>query len=97
MQVVLTQQAEADLAAARDWYDSEAPGLGSRFMEEFLNIARQLADNPALYQIVRRDIRRAVFRRFPYSLFFRIRGNVVEIFACLHARRNPTLWKCLPQ
>ena len=96
MQVLLTPQAEVDLAVARDWYDSEAPGLGSRFMEEFLNIARQLADNPALYQIVRRDIRRAVFCRFPYSLFFRIRGKVVETFACLHARRNPFLWKRRP-
>lgn len=48
MQVVLTPQAEADLAAARDWYDNEAPGLGRRFMDEFLTIARQLADNPGL-------------------------------------------------
>ncbi len=93
MRVVLTPQAEADLTAARDWYDAELPGLGRRFMDEFLAVARQLANNPTLYQTVRRDIRRAVFCRFPYSLFFRIRGEVVEVFACLHAKRNPAHWK----
>ncbi len=93
MRVVLTALAEADLAAARDWYDGEVPGLGLRFMQAFMTAARQLADNPRLYPVVRRDIRRALLPRFPYALFFRIRTDTVEVFACLHAKQSPSRWK----
>ena len=93
MRVLLTVEAEADLADARDWYDGEAPGIGQRFMAEFRLAAERLADNPLLYPTVRRDIRRAGFRHFPYGLFFRIRGEVVEVFACLHGSRHPRHWQ----
>jgi len=93
MRVILTAEAEADLVHTRDWYDTEAPGIGQRFMIEYRVLAEQLADNPRLYPVMRRDIRRAGFRRFPYGLFFRIRGEVVEIFACLHGSRSPRHWQ----
>lgn len=93
MRVILTPEAEADLAHAQDWYDTEAPGLGQRFMIQYRALAERLADNPRLFPTVRGDIRRAGFQRFPYGLFFRIRGDVVEVFACLHGSRSPRHWQ----
>jgi hypothetical protein len=36
MQVSLTLEAKAELAAARDWYDEQRPGLGAHLMAEYL-------------------------------------------------------------
>lgn len=93
MQVHLTPGAEADLADARDWYDAQAPGLGMRFMVEFRVLVVRLAENPNQFPTVRGLTRRAGFHRFPYGLFFRARGDMVEVFACFHGRRNPRHWQ----
>ena len=89
MRVRVTSAAEADLAAALDWYDKQAPGIGPRFLDEYGAILFRLGDNPQQFQIIRGDTRRAGFRHFPYGLFFRVRTAEVEIFACFHASRDP--------
>jgi plasmid stabilization system protein ParE len=93
MRVELTPAAKAELAEARDWYDDQHPYLGERFMSEFRALAVRLSEHPRLFPTVRGEARRAVFHRFPYGLFFRIQGDVVEVFACFHARRHPRRWQ----
>ena len=93
MRVVLTSATEADLAAVLDWYDAEAPGVGLLFLDEFDALLRRLAANPQQFLRVRGDVRRAGFRRFPYGLHFRVRHDVVEVIACLHASRAPLSWQ----
>lgn len=93
MIVQLTPKAEADLIDARDWYDAQAPGLGMRFMIEYRALVVRLAENPHQFPAVRGLSRRAGFHRFPYGLFFRIRGDVVEVFGCFHGSRHPRHWQ----
>ena len=93
MRLRVTSAAEADLAAALDWYDTQAPGIGPRFLDEYEAILARLGDNPRQFPVIRGDTRRAGFRHFPYGLFFRIRTNAIEIFACFHASRDPRRWR----
>jgi toxin ParE1/3/4 len=93
MRVRLTQEAKGELADAQDWYDHQAPGLGPRFMAEYRALAARLADNPRRFPALHGVTRRAGFRRFPYGLFFRIRADEVEVFACLHVSRDPRHWQ----
>ena len=44
---------------------------------------------PALYQRVESDIRRAVLRRFPYSLFYVIEQDQVIVLAFMHQHQKP--------
>ncbi|MGI8991542.1 MAG: hypothetical protein ACR2I2_18420 [Bryobacteraceae bacterium] len=37
--------------------------------------------------------RRALLRRFPYTLFFTIEGNTLLVIACFHASRDPRQWQ----
>jgi plasmid stabilization system protein ParE len=89
MRVTLTSEAEGELVDARDWYHAQAPGTGLRFMTEYRALATRLADNPRQFPIVRGEMRRAGFQHFPYGLYFRIRADEVEIFACFYGPRNP--------
>ncbi|HVJ51470.1 MAG TPA: type II toxin-antitoxin system RelE/ParE family toxin [Aliidongia sp.] len=93
MRIALTSAAEADLAAALDWYDAEVPGVGPLFLDEFEVLLQRLDENPYQFPLVRADIRRSLFRRFPYGLFFRLQGDSAQIIACLHASRDPRRWQ----
>jgi hypothetical protein len=43
--------------------------------------------------------RRAVVRRFPYLLFYEVRGDLIEFVAVAHVRREPGYWlsRALPR
>ncbi len=93
MRVVLTSAAQAELSAAVDWYEAHAPGMASRFLNEFDDLLERLAANPRQCPVVHRDLRRAGFRHFPYGLFFRLQTDAVVVIACFHAKRDPAQWR----
>ena len=84
---------EVELAFAD--YEETQEGLGFSFLDELGRIERHLVINPALYQRVVGDVRRAVLRRFPYGLFYVVDGDTVSILACLHLHRDPARWQTL--
>ena len=86
-------EAEADLAAAKRWYDERRGGLGTDFLlcvEEALERVRR---NPEVYPVVHKDVRRATVRRFPYGLFYRVVGPEIVILGVFHGRRDPRSWQ----
>jgi plasmid stabilization system protein ParE len=48
--------------------------------------------HPAKYPVIHRDTRRALLRRFPYAILYRVYGEVVVVVACMHGRRDPRRW-----
>jgi len=38
-------------------------------------------------------VRRALLRRFPYAVLFRIDQNAITVLACFHASRDPQQWQ----
>jgi hypothetical protein len=87
--VIYKRAADMEVAAAFHGYERERQGLGVDFLDELLRIEGHLSLNPALYQRVEGDVRRANLRRFPYGLFYVIDGRTVSILACLHLHRRP--------
>ena len=47
----------------------------------------------AVIVLFQSDIRRALLRRFPYALFFRIVDDAVFVMACFHSSRDPRIWQ----
>ncbi len=70
--VVLRPEARAEFDEAFDWYEQRRPGLGVDFVVHVQEILDQIGDTPELYAQVFQDIRRAVVRRFPYSVFYKV-------------------------
>lgn len=68
--VVFTQIARMELIEAQDWYECESAGLGRRFREAINALVGRMSNNPRQFPIVHKNVRRALLRRFPYSLFF---------------------------
>ena len=91
--VIFTQAARAELIQAQDWYEAEATGLGGRFREAIDALAKRMSENPRQFPIVFNNVRRALVRRFPYSLFFVAEDQDLIVIACFHASRDPSHWQ----
>jgi plasmid stabilization system protein ParE len=63
--------------------------LGSKFIEAADIALSRIADNPEMYAVGYRGIRRAKLPRFPHVVYYRIIGATIEILAVLHGRRRP--------
>jgi len=86
-------EAEAEFEEAIAWYESQREGLEQEFFEDYLVLENHLEQNPHQFPAVIGDIRRANFRRFPYSIFFELDQAAVFILAIFHQSRNPEEWK----
>jgi plasmid stabilization system protein ParE len=82
-----------DLADAYAWYEARQVGLGSRFLDHIQTALDRIAERPLMFPVVRRDARRAIVPKFPYSIYFRIRGDDVRILAVVHQSRHPPAWQ----
>ena len=91
--VRFTQTARAELIEAQDWYEAEASGLGRRFREAIDALTERMSANPLQFPMLYKNVRRALLRRFPYSLFFVIEDDTLLVIACFHASRDPSHWQ----
>jgi plasmid stabilization system protein ParE len=91
--VRFTPAARAEVIQAQDWYEHEAPGLGRRFRGAIEASTERMSANPLQFPAVLKNVRRALLRRFPYSLFFVIDEETLLIIACFHASRDPVHWQ----
>ena len=53
---------------------------------------KRLEQAPLLYAEVIPGIRRALLPRFPYDVFYAVRGDLIQVLAVLHNVRNPERW-----
>jgi toxin ParE1/3/4 len=91
--LIITPEAEQDLAEAKAWYDRQRAGLGEEFVlcvEEALDRIRRL---PKAATEVFPSVRRVVVRRFPYGVFYRIDPDQIAVIAVYHSRRDPRGWQ----
>ncbi len=94
MKVRYSEEAASELEAAAHWYEESRPGLGSEFVLSIEAALASILRTPQLYaQAHRSDVRRALIKRFPYGLFFRVKDDWIEIVSVFHLRRNPKALK----
>jgi plasmid stabilization system protein ParE len=92
LRVVFRQAAKSEFEEAAAWYEAQHAGLGEEFCVEIERAIENAAAAPQRYPVVFGDIRRTVARRFPYSIFFRVRKDQLIVLAVFHGRRNPAVW-----
>lgn len=91
--VLVTADAEADLAEARDHYRAIDPVLESGFRHEVERCIAFISRMPESHPLVFKSLRRAGLRRFPYFIIYTVFDDTLVVFGCIHARRDPTHWQ----
>jgi plasmid stabilization system protein ParE len=81
-----------EIGEAQKWYELQSPGLGEEFIAVMELQLKRLEQAPLLYAEVIPNVGRALLPRFPYGLFYVVRGDLVHVLAVLHDARNPNRW-----
>jgi hypothetical protein len=66
--VVFHPEAEAEMVAAAEFYESNSSGLGLDFIAEVERATRALVTYPRIGHRFSRRVRRVLVQRFPYGL-----------------------------
>jgi toxin ParE1/3/4 len=86
-------EAEAEYLEAIQFYEGQRPGLGDALIHEFERVVGLAIAKPETWKLVHSSgIRRINLSRFPYSIFYRIFQNEIQITAFAHYRRRPGYW-----
>lgn len=82
---------EAELLEVRNHYNDRSSGLGDDFVNEFERQVLRIASMPERWMVVHRDIRRALMKRFPYVILFRVlEDSTLRITVVKHEKRHPS-------
>jgi toxin ParE1/3/4 len=92
-ELLLRPAAAADLEEAATWYEEQRRSLGREFLDAAEAAMKLALALPRGYALAYKDRRRVLFKRFPYSLVYRLIGEQVVVVAVVHAKRNPTVWR----
>ncbi|MDX2023473.1 MAG: type II toxin-antitoxin system RelE/ParE family toxin [Deltaproteobacteria bacterium] len=92
-QLIVRAAAEQDVRAIREWYEGEEEGLGAQFLAELDAVVDRLRRIPGQFPEVRKGLRRALLRRFPYCVYFLNPDGSLIVLAVLHQHRSPREWK----
>ena len=91
--IVFTRAARIEILDAHGWYAARGQILAQRFAAELDAVITRISEKPLQFRLIQGDGRRAMMRRFPYGVFFRILSDRVQIIACLHTSRDPRQWQ----
>ena len=86
--IIVRPAAEADLLAAKQWYEERRPGLGAELLEAVDRAMNELEERAEKYPVYYRQFRRVLLRRFPYKVFYLVESERVIVLRILHAKRD---------
>jgi len=75
--------------AARDWYAKRSLVASRAFVSELIRAVEQVIEDPEMWPLYEKGIRRYVFPRFPFSLIYRTVEDKIQIVAVAHSKRKP--------
>jgi plasmid stabilization system protein ParE len=87
-----TPEAEEDIQQAHDWYDQRRPGLGLEFLKTLEGTIQALVRMPEMCPVAHNAYRRALLRRFPYSVFYIFDSGLITVVAVFHHSRPAEQW-----
>jgi len=89
MRIKILSIAEDDLEEGYRFYESQADGLGTYFLDTLYSDIDSLAYFAGIHRVVL-GYHRLLSKRFPFAVYYRVANDVVIVFAVLDCRRNPS-------
>jgi len=86
-------EAGEELIISSEFYETKVIGLGNEFLNETERMLQVLVDTPLLGIELETPFRRAVLRRFPFSLIYTAEENLLWVVAVAHHKLKPGYWK----
>ena len=89
MRIKILSAAESDLEEGHRFYESQADGLGTYFLDTLYSDIDSLAYFAGMHRVVL-GYHRLLSKRFPFAVYYRVADDDAIVFAVLDCRRNPS-------
>lgn len=88
--LILLPEVREDLSTAFTRYEEISPGRGgARFSSAFDAVLTQIEDGFVTHRQVFAGFHRVILKRYPYTVYYRLRDRNAVIVALLYARFSP--------
>ena len=81
--------AQQEIADSFDWYESMQSGLGEEFLGSVDDCIPLIRIHPDMFPMAFTNYRKALLNRFPFAVFYRVRSEVIKIYAVFHCFKDP--------
>ena len=88
MRIEVLDDAKDDLADGFHFYEEQAAGLGSYFLDSLFADIDSLLLYAGIHRVLYGSFR-CVASRFPFAIYYRVDADVVRVRAVIDCRRNP--------
>ena len=89
MRLKILPSAREDLIEGYRFYERQATGVGSYFLDSLLSDIDSLMLNAGIHPVYHGHYHRLLSKRFPFAIYYRMDEDVAVVHAVLDCRRNP--------
>lgn len=82
--------AQQDLVTGYRFYEAQAQGLGSYFLDSLYADIDSLLFFAGIHQMIQEGYLRMLAKRFPFAVYYQFDGSTVLVYAVLDCRRKPS-------
>lgn len=88
MRIEILTQAKEDLSEGWLFYERQQPGIGDYFLDSLSADIESLLLHHGYHRRFH-GFHRMIARVFPFSIYYRVSGDVIHVDAVVDQRRNP--------
>ena len=92
MTMEILEIARLEFDEAKEFYETERPGLGTQFDEQIKHSLLRIQQYPQAWPLERKEIRRYIVHKFPYKILYSIQDDKIVVLAFAHLHRQPDYW-----
>jgi hypothetical protein len=89
LKIRFLQRAAREYAGAIEYYENQQVGLGAAFAQDVDLTLSKIVAYPSAWQLVSKDVRRCLLRRFPYGVMYAIEPDAILVLSVFDLRRDP--------
>ncbi len=89
MKIRILASASRDLIDGYDFYENQAKGLGTYFLDSLYSDIDSLMVSAGVHAVHFGKYHRLLSKRFPFAVYYRAEGEIVKVYAVLDCRRSP--------
>ena len=89
MKVRVLESARKDLVDGFYFYEKQADGIGTYFLESIYSDIDSLSDNAGIHPIYFGEYYRLLAARFPFAVYYQVMEDAALVYAVLDCRREP--------
>ena len=89
MKIEILSSASQDLIAGYHFYEDQATGVGSYFLDSLYSDIDSLVITAGVHEKYFEKYYRLLSKRFPFAVYYKIENNTIFVFSVLDCRQKP--------